>query len=100
MLKMNRTDKAKECFLEALLLDVKNYEAFDVLVTGEMMNVDEGTQPFTIALGAGFHRCCAEWEVIQTLSYSEHAREDADFVQMMYTIRLKKVRSHPRGCSL
>lgn len=42
MLKMNRTDKAKECFLEALLLDVKNYEAFDVLVSGEMMTVDEG----------------------------------------------------------
>lgn len=33
-----------------------------------------------------------EWEVIQSLSYSEHAREEAEFVQMMYTIRLKKVR--------
>ncbi|KZV78912.1 TPR-like protein [Exidia glandulosa HHB12029] len=72
MLKMNRTDKAKECFLEALLLDVKNYEAFDVLVTGEMMSIDE------------------EWEVIQSLSYAEHARDEAEFVKMMYTIRLKK----------
>ncbi|EJD43522.1 TPR-like protein [Auricularia subglabra TFB-10046 SS5] len=72
MLKMNRTDKAKECFLEALTLDVKNYESFEMLVNGEMMTVDE------------------EWHVIQGLAFQEHAREEAEFVKMMYTIRLKK----------
>ena len=50
MLKLNRTDKAKECFLEALLLDVKNYESFDLLVSGEMMTVDEGAPSLPMAV--------------------------------------------------
>jgi len=33
-----------------------------------------------------------EWEIIQGLSYRAHAGEEADFVKLMYTIRLKKVR--------
>lgn len=43
MLKLNRGDQAKQCFMEALALDVKCFEAFDQLVTGEMMTPDEGT---------------------------------------------------------
>lgn len=42
MLKLNRGDQAKQCFMEALALDVKCFEAFDQLVTGEMMTPDEG----------------------------------------------------------
>lgn len=42
MLKLNRGDQAKQCFMEALALDVKCYDAFDQLVTGEMMTPDEG----------------------------------------------------------
>lgn len=42
MLKMNRGDQAKHCFMEALALDVKCYESFEQLVTGEMMTPDEG----------------------------------------------------------
>jgi len=42
MLKLNRGDQAKQCFMEALALDVKCFEAFDQLVTGEMMAPDEG----------------------------------------------------------
>ena len=42
MLKLNKGDAAKRCFMEALSLDVKCYEAFDQLVTGEMMTPDEG----------------------------------------------------------
>lgn len=33
---------AKECFMEALLLDVKNYDAFRELVEGGMMTAQEG----------------------------------------------------------
>lgn len=43
MLKLNRTEQAKQCFMEALALDVKCYDAFDQLMSGEMMTVDEGT---------------------------------------------------------
>lgn len=43
MLKLNRGDQAKQCFMEALALDVKCYDAFEQLVTGEMMTPDEGT---------------------------------------------------------
>lgn len=42
MLKLNRGDQAKQCFMEALALDVKCFEAFDQLVSGEMMTADEG----------------------------------------------------------
>jgi anaphase-promoting complex subunit 6 len=42
MLKLNRSDQAKQCFLEALALDVKCYDSFEQLINGEMMSVDEG----------------------------------------------------------
>ena len=42
MLKLNRGDQAKQCFMEALALDVKCFEAFEQLVSGEMMTADEG----------------------------------------------------------
>jgi len=45
MLKLNRGDQAKQCFMEALALDVKCYDAFDQLVGGEMMTPDEGEPP-------------------------------------------------------
>ena len=41
-LKTNRGEQAKLCFMEALTLDVKCYEAFEQLVNGEMMTPDEG----------------------------------------------------------
>jgi anaphase-promoting complex subunit 6 len=42
MLKLNRSDQAKQCFLEALALDVKCYDSFEQLINGEMMSADEG----------------------------------------------------------
>jgi hypothetical protein len=42
MLKLNRGDQAKACFMEALALDVKCYDAFEQLVGGEMMTLEEG----------------------------------------------------------
>lgn len=42
MLKLGRPESAKTCFMEALSLDVKCYEAFDQLTGGELMTVDEG----------------------------------------------------------
>ena len=45
MLRLNRTDVAKENLMEALSLDVKCYDAFELLVGGEMMGIDEGKPP-------------------------------------------------------
>lgn len=43
MLKLNRGDQAKHCFMEALALDVKCYESFEQLISGEMMTPNEGS---------------------------------------------------------
>ena len=50
MLKLNRGDQAKNCFMEALALDVKCYEAFEQLISGEMMTPIEGQPPHTFIL--------------------------------------------------
>lgn len=44
MLKLNRSAVARESFMEALSLDVKCYDAFEMLVGGELMNIDEGNR--------------------------------------------------------
>lgn len=41
-LRLSSMHQAKECFIEALLLDVKNYEAYRELVEGGMMTANEG----------------------------------------------------------
>ncbi|KAJ7274524.1 hypothetical protein B0H12DRAFT_1089105 [Mycena haematopus] len=72
MLKLNRGDQAKQCFMEALALDVKCFDAFEQLISGEMMTPDE------------------EWEFVQSLAYSQQTPQDASFVQLIYTARLRK----------
>lgn len=41
-LRLSSLQRAKECFIEALVIDPKNYEAFRELVEGHMMSSDEG----------------------------------------------------------
>ena len=49
MLKLNRGEIAKQCFMEALALDVKCYDAFEQLISGEMMTPEEGNfKPWAI----------------------------------------------------
>lgn len=90
MLKLNRGDQAKACFMEALALDVKCYDAFEQLVGGEMMTLEEGApSPFP------FYQLrrsikSVEWEFVQSLAYKEQTPEDAEFVRLVYTSRLRK----------
>ncbi|KDQ57264.1 hypothetical protein JAAARDRAFT_58730 [Jaapia argillacea MUCL 33604] len=72
MVKVGRMDQAKNCFVEALALDVKCYDAFEQLMNGEMMTPDE------------------EWEFVQGLAYKEQTPDDAEFVRLIYTARLRK----------
>lgn len=90
MLKLNRGDQAKQCFMEALALDVKCYDAFDQLVTGEMMTPDEGRRPklyMPCTVQISFNE---EWEFVQGLAYTSQTPQDATFVQLIYTARLRK----------
>ena len=40
---MNNIDRAKECFKEALQIDVKCYDALDSLISNSMMTTSEGS---------------------------------------------------------
>jgi anaphase-promoting complex subunit 6 len=45
-LRLSRGEKAKEAFLEALALDVKCFEAFNLLVQNQMLTIGEGRGTF------------------------------------------------------
>lgn len=90
MLKLNRGDQAKACFMEALVLDVKCFEAFQQLVDGQMMSPDEGA--YALATQCAYAHRSEEWEFVQGLAYKEQTPEDADFMRIMYTSRLRKLK--------
>jgi anaphase-promoting complex subunit 6 len=97
-LRLGATELAKAAFVEALALDVRCYDAFLALVGGEMMGVDEGAFSFRRSSGEGSSSHCSsvpartEWDFIQGLCYKEQTEECAEFIRMVYTVRLKKVR--------
>jgi anaphase-promoting complex subunit 6 len=91
MLKLNRSDQAKQCFLEALALDVKCYDSFEQLINGEMMSADEGMCHLFLFIYSLSHlKYPVEWDFIQGLSYNDQTPEDADFIRLIYTSRLRK----------
>ncbi|WVO17769.1 hypothetical protein L204_105467 [Cryptococcus depauperatus] len=72
-LRLSSFSQAKEALMEALALDVKNYEAFRELIEGGMMSEKE------------------EWEFISSLGFrTQLSEEDATFVKLMYLTKLKK----------
>lgn len=90
MLKLNRADQAKTCFMEALALDVKCADAFSQLVNAEMLTPDEGKLLVVDYRPSHLLTLCSEWDFIQGLSYSTQTPDDAEFVQLIYTSRLRK----------
>ncbi|KAI8988617.1 hypothetical protein BDF20DRAFT_856762 [Mycotypha africana] len=68
--------KARECFKEALKIDVKCYDALLLLIQNNML--DEKT----------------DWEFVETLSYDEHCGSLATFFRYMYRIKMKKQTLH------
>ncbi len=98
MLKLNRGDQAKACFMEALALDVKCYDAFEQLVGGEMMKLEEGAS-FRPKRRNNRPILCIEWEFVQSLAYKEQTPEDEEFVRLIYTSRLRKYK-HSREHAL
>lgn len=90
-LRLSSMQQAKECFVEALTLDVKNYDAYRELIEGGMMTATEGAsapQDLVRARLISF----AEWEFVQTLAYNRQlSEEEAHFVKLMYTTKVRKV---------
>ncbi len=77
-LRLEDLPRAKESFMAALALDVKNYEAFSALIEGQMLGTEE------------------QWTFVQSLEYVAQAgdepgaREDYELVRLLYTTQLSK----------
>jgi anaphase-promoting complex subunit 6 len=67
----NNLERAKECYQEAVFVDVKCYEAFDELIRNNMLKPLE------------------EWELLMHLDFSELGDND-EFIHQLYTTRLNK----------
>ncbi|SCU81118.1 LADA_0B11298g1_1 [Lachancea dasiensis] len=68
---LNNFDKAKESLKEALQVDVKNFEAFDELVSKNLLTPNE------------------EWTFLATLDFSD-LDDNEEFIRSLYTSRLSK----------
>lgn len=75
-LRMDNTDQAREAFIEALSLDVKNYDAFAALVDGKLLE-SKGQL----------------WSLMEGLQWQAQSAGDAmafDFIKTCYIARLEK----------
>ena len=81
--KRNAFDRAKECYKDAVRIDVQCFEAFDQLMKNSLMSPDE------------------EWVFLDSLDFDSitvpsspsTAQEAAHFVKMLYTTRLSKYKN-------
>ncbi|KAA8894469.1 hypothetical protein FN846DRAFT_973860 [Sphaerosporella brunnea] len=78
--KQNAFDKAKDCYKQAVLIDVKCFEAFDQLMKNALMSPDE------------------EWAFLESLDFAGLGNDGEDsqearFVKMLYTTRLSKYKN-------
>lgn len=80
--KQNAFDRAKECYKDAVRIDVQCFEAFDQLMKNSLMSPDE------------------EWTFLESLEFDSISGEDtstsqeaAQFAKMLYTTRLSKYKN-------
>lgn len=80
--KQNAFDRAKECYKDAVRIDVQCFEAFDQLMKNSLMSPDE------------------EWAFLDSLDFDSISSEDpstsqeaAQFAKMLYTTRLSKYKN-------
>ena len=80
--KQNAFDRAKECYKDAVRIDVQCFEAFDQLMKNSLMSPDE------------------EWIFLDSLDFDSISGEDnstsqeaAQFAKMLYTTRLSKYKN-------
>lgn len=81
--KQNAFDRAKECYKDAVRIDVQCFEAFEQLMKNCLMSPDE------------------EWEFLESLNFDaitimddpSSSQEAAEFTKMLYTTRLSKYKN-------
>jgi len=81
--KQNAFDRAKECYKDAVRIDVQCFEAFEQLMKNCLMSPDE------------------EWEFLDSLDFdaisitddASSSQEAAEFTKMLYTTRLSKYKN-------
>jgi anaphase-promoting complex subunit 6 len=80
--KQNAFDRAKECYKDAVCIDVQCFEAFEQLMKNCLMSPDE------------------EWQFLESLDFDTITAEDtsagqeaAEFTKMLYTTRLSKYKN-------
>lgn len=81
--KQNAFDRAKECYKDAVRIDVRCFEAFQQLMKNSLLSPDE------------------EWQFLESLNFdsitvsgdTSSSQEAADFTKMLYTTRLSKYRN-------
>jgi anaphase-promoting complex subunit 6 len=81
--KQNAFDRAKECYKDAVGIDVQCFEAFEQLMKNSLMSPDE------------------EWEFLESLDFDDisiaddtsSSQEAAEFTKMLYTTRLSKYKN-------
>ncbi|KAF7725020.1 anaphase promoting complex subunit cdc16 [Apophysomyces ossiformis] len=71
-LQLHEVQKAKNCFKEALTVDVKCYDALEALIQFNMLEEAD------------------EWSFVSTLPYREHCGEDMEFFRTLYMLKLKR----------
>lgn len=80
--KQNSYDRAKECYMDAVRIDVQCFEAFDQLMRNCLLPPDE------------------EWDFLESLDFdaittngTDTSQEAAQFAKMLYTTRLSKYKN-------
>lgn len=80
--KQNAFDRAKECYKDAVGIDVQCFEAFEQLVKNCLMSPDE------------------EWQFLESLDFdaisagdASSSQEASEFTKMLYTTRLSKYKN-------
>lgn len=81
--KQNAFDRAKECYKDAVRIDVQCFEAFQQLMNNNLLSPDE------------------EWQFLESLDFdaihvsgdASASQQAAEFTKMLYTTRLSKYRN-------
>ncbi|KAI2621703.1 TPR-like protein [Hypoxylon sp. NC1633] len=81
--KQNAYDRAKECYKDAVRIDVQCFEAFQQLMKNSLLSPDEEWQ-FLESL---------DFDAITVLGDPSSSQEAAEFTRMLYTTRLSKYRN-------
>jgi anaphase-promoting complex subunit 6 len=81
--KQNAFDRAKECYKDAVRIDVQCFEAFQQLMKNSLLSPDEEWQ-FLDSL---------DFDSIQLAGDPKSSQEAAEFTKMLYTTRLSKYRN-------